>query len=625
MAHQASSVETLFSHDTIEAMTQETLPVGSVLSERYRIDAFLAEGGMALVYRAHDLRLERDVAIKIVKDEFANSPDYLDAFLNEAKLAARVNHPNLVNVFDQGVDGDFDYLVMELVVGKTLREIMAKFGKIDANRALDVVASVLAGLSALHRAGIIHRDVKPENIILANDGRIKVTDFGLARPTAKSELAGAPLLGTVAYIAPEVLRGEQLDARSDLYSVGVVLFELLTGSQPFAGESSKEVAKAHLNVGVPAPSSVNPAIASIIDSLVGKATARERASRFESASAMLAAIKEAAGASSNANPTRVIAQPTEVIDNRTEVISAAELDELEDASKKPRRLARWLAMTLTAVLLGLGLGFWFGTGPGAVITVPDLVSMTALEAASATELLPIKVLTIDENSDKPVGTVTRTDPASGSYLLRDGTLKVYLSIGPKLNTVPDIHGKNLIEATAALRGANFWIGKTDEFFNAAPLGTVFEYTGSDGTVLADGSNVDLKISLGPIPVVKGISLQVARGLLTAAGLNVGQVSEAFSDDVAKGQIISLVPTTTELGKGGTVDLTVSKGTDKVIVPKVVGETISASKLALEQLGLKVLVDTNVLSSRWGIAKVKSVSAPAGSTLRLGDTVTIVSR
>ena len=243
MAHQATSVETMFGHDTIEAMTSQTLPIGSVLSERYRIDAFLAEGGMALVYRAHDLRLERDVALKIVKDEFANSPDYLDAFINEAKLAARVSHPNLVNVFDQGVDGDFDYLVMELVVGKTLREIMSKFTKIEPSRALDVVASVLAGLSALHRAGIVHRDVKPENIILANDGRIKVTDFGLARPTSETKTAGTPLLGTVAYIAPEVLRGEQLDSRSDLYSVGVVLFELVTGTQPFAGESSKDVAK----------------------------------------------------------------------------------------------------------------------------------------------------------------------------------------------------------------------------------------------------------------------------------------------------------------------------------------------------------------------------------------------
>jgi serine/threonine-protein kinase len=282
-------------------------------------------------------------------------------------------------------------------------------------------------------------------------------------------------------------------------------------------------------------------------------------------------------------------------------------------------------MTLTAVTVGLGVGWWFGTGPGALITVPNLVSMTEAEAVDATGLLPIKVQTVDENSDVPIGTVIRTDPAAGSYVLRDGTLKVYLSIGPKLNTVPDLHGKNLIDATAALRAANFWIGKTDEFFNDSPLGTVFDFTGSDGSALPDGSKIDLKISLGPIPVVRGISLQAARMALTAAGLNVGQITEAYSDTFAAGQVISLVPSTDALGKGGVVDLTVSKGTDKVIMPKVVGETIAASKLALEQLHLKVIVDTNVLSSHWGIAKVKSASAATGATLRIGDTVTIVSR
>ena len=606
-------------------MTYQTLPIGSVLSDRYRIDAFLAEGGMAVVYRAHDLRLERNVAIKIVKDEFANSPDYLTAFINEAKLAAKVNHPNLVNVFDQGVDGDYDYLVMELVEGKTLREILGKFGKIEQARALDVIASVLAGLSALHRAGIIHRDVKPENIILANDGRIKLTDFGLARPTATSQASGSPLLGTVAYISPEALKGQVLDARSDLYSLGVVLFELLTGQQPFTGEDSRAVARAHLNDVFPTPSSQNSRVSGAVDALVLKATARDQHERFASASEMLEQLRQTSTDLRNNNETRVISNETEVIENKTELIAAPELAELETEERKPRRFILWLAMTLTAVILGLGVGWWFGTGPGALITVPNLVSMTESEAVDATGLLPIKVQTIDENSDAPIGTVIRTDPASGSYVLRDGTLKVYLSIGPKLNTVPDLHGKNLIDATAALRAANFWIGKTDEFFNDSPLGTVFDFTGSDGSALPDGSNIDLKVSLGPIPVVKGISLQAARMALTAAGLNVGQITEAYSDTFAAGQVISLVPTTDALGKGGVVDLTVSKGTDKVIMPKVVGETIAASKLALEQLHLKVIVDTNVLSSRWGIAKVKSASAAAGATLRIGDTVTIVSR
>ena len=625
MAHQVTSTETLFWRATIEVMTFDTLPQGTILSDRYRIDAFLAEGGMALVYRAHDIRLERDVALKIVKDEFANSPDYQAAFINEAKLAAKVNHPNLVNVFDQGVDGDFDYLVMELVEGKTLREILAKFGKIEANRALDVVAAVLAGLSALHRAGIIHRDVKPENIILANDGRIKVTDFGLARPASKVQSADAPLLGTVAYISPEALRGNAVDARSDIYAVGIVLYELLTGEQPFSGSDSKTVARAHLQERVPAPSLVNPRVPAPVDALVLKATAREVETRFDSASSMLSELKRAVGVGNDANQTRVISNETELIDNRTELISAGDLVDAEDEPKRNRRLRNWIVMTLSAALLGLGIGWWFGVGPGALITVPDLVSMTSSEVSSATELLPIQIETVDENSDAAIGTVTRTDPAAGTLIVRDGTLKVYLSIGPKLNQVPDLKGKNLIEATAALRAANFWVGSVSEAFSDQPLGTVYDYTGSDGAVLEDGSTIDLKLSLGPIPAVQGIALDVAKTLITAAGLKVGAIEYAYSDTYAKDQVISLVPKTADLAKGGTVNLTVSKGSDRVVMPKVVGETISASKLALEQLGLKVVVDTNALSSRWGIVKVKSASAAAGSTLRIGDYVTIVAR
>jgi len=623
MAHQLTSTETLFWRATIETMTSDTLLPGTTLSDRYRIDAFLAEGGMALVYRAHDLRLERDVALKIVKDEAANSPDYQAAFINEARLAAKVNHPNLVNVFDQGVDGDFDYLVMELVEGKTLREILAKFGKIEGNRALDVIAAVLAGLSALHRAGVIHRDVKPENIILANDGRIKVTDFGLARPASKAPSADAPLLGTVAYISPEALRGQSVGARSDLYAVGIVLFELLTGEQPFNGEDSRAVARMHLQERVPAPSSLNPGVSKEVDALVLKATSPSADSRFDSASSMLNEVKRSAGAGSGPNQTRVISNETELIDNRTELISAGELAEADPEPKRDRRFRNWLVLTLSAALLGLGLGWWFGVGPGAVITVPNLVSMTASEVASATELLPIQIKTVDENSDAPIGSVTRTDPASGSLILRDGTLTVYLSIGPKLNKVPELKGKNLIEATAALRAANFWVGSTSQAFSEQPLGAIYDYTGSDGSVIEDGSSIDLKISLGPLPAVQGIALDVAKTLITAVGLKVGTVDYAYSDTYAKGQVISLVPKTADIAKGGTVDLTVSKGSDLVVMPQVVGETISASKLALEQLGLKVIVDTNALSSRWGIVKVKSCSAAAGSQLRIGDSVTIV--
>jgi serine/threonine-protein kinase len=598
-------------------MYSQTLPTGKLLADRYRIDAFLAEGGMALVYRAHDLRLQRDVAVKVVKPEFATSQGYEQDFVAEARVAASVNHPNLVNVFDQGVDNGLDFMVMELVEGRTLREIMARFGKIDEAKALEVVRSILSGLAALHRQGLVHRDIKPENVILANDGRIKLTDFGLARPSRAQ--AGGPLLGTAAYLAPELLSGAAADARADVYSVGIVLYELLVGAKPFEAEDSNRLAQMHSTHRVPAPG-----VSQLTDWLVQKATAQNPTDRFSNASAMLNAM---AGSPAPTNePTRVIADATEVVAMYTEVIGASEAQALGEEPKRPRRLATWLAMTLSAILLGLGVGWWFGTGPGAMITLPKVSAMTLTEAKATLSAYPIKITTSEENSDTvAVGTVINTDPAGGSLVLRDSKITLRVSLGPKLSTIPNLKGKNLVDATAAIVSAGFALGGTSEAFNPAPLGTVYDYSGADGTIYPPGTKVDLKISLGPIPAVNGLSESAARIAITAVGLNVGQVTQAYSDTISRGNVISLAPETADPGKGGVVDLVISKGTDKVIMPKVIGETIAASQLALQNLGLKVVVDTNVLSSRWGIAKVKSASAAAGSTLRIGDTVTIISR
>lgn len=605
-------------------MDSNELLVGQVLSERYRIDGQIAVGGMAYVYRAYDLRLERNVALKVVKEEFALEENYLDAFLREARLAAKVNHPNLVNVYDQGIDGGSEYLVMELVEGKTLREVLTRFGSIDQTKALNVISSILGGLSALHAAGIVHRDIKPENVILANDGRVKLTDFGLAQPSSLLRDRSEPLLGTLAYIAPEVLRGEVTDSRSDVYSIGITLFELVAGRQPFQSSDARELARKQLSEPMPIPSD-HAQVSKAFDELVLKATEKDPLKRFRDARELLAAVRLLTEPAQSSNPTTVIAA-TERIENATELIDQDFDVEMEEPKKRKRsKVLTWLTASVLAVTLGLGAGWWFGTGPGALITVPDLVSMSESEARSAVELLPIKLETADENSDEPVGTVIRTDPPAGGLIVRDGTLSVVLSIGPKLNTVPDLTGKNLIEATAALREADFWIGKTESWFHDSPAGTVYEYSGSDGASFPAGSSVDIKISLGPLPVVAGVDRRVAETLLTAAGLKVGVVSQVFSDTVAKGQVVSLVPKTAEVGAGSIVDLQVSKGTDKVVMPAVIGETIAAGKLALEQLGLKVIVDTNVLSSRWGVAKIKQASAAAGTELRLGNTVTIISR
>ena len=620
-------------------MSTDILNEGALIGQRYRVGALIASGGMARVYSALDTRLERKVAIKVIRNHLAEDPSYVAKFISEAKLAARVSHPNLVNVYDQGSHNGAEYLVMELIEGVTLRKVLEDFGSLTPLRALDVTAAVLAGLSAAHAAGIIHRDVKPENVLLSNDGKVKLSDFGLARPTANRTEA-SDLVGTVAYIAPELVKGGLVDHRSDIYSTGVMLFELLTGGQPFVGDESIQVAYQHANDSVPKPSSRKASIPESVDALVLKACASQPVERFDSASAMLEALRKVTGslrgkpATENqtevidSNATRVIDNRTDVIANETELISRPDALEIEEplALATKRRFAPWLALTVLALLIGGFTGWWFGSGPGAFKVVPELSGRSYEAAVLALEPLDVEVAKEFEFSNTVAeGLVTKTDPGSGGLVAPGGTVHVYVSQGVKKTAVPNLKGKNLAEATALIYSSGFAIGKTDSWFNTAPALTIYDYTGADGTAIEEGAKIDLKISLGPIPAIANLDVATATTLLGAVGLSIDKQSEAYSDAVAKGKIISFAPQGTEVGSGGKIDVVVSKGTDKVVMPKVVGETISAAQALLQSLGLNVKVDTNVLTKNWGIAKVKKVSVAPGVTLRIGDSVTIVSR
>lgn len=613
-------------------MSNDFLEPGVLLSNRYRVGKLIATGGMARVYSAIDTRLDRKVAIKVVLSHLASDKTFVEKFVAEARLAARVSHPNLVNVYDQVSESSIEYIVMELVEGVTLRKVLTDFGSLTPLRALDVTAAVLAGLSAAHAAGILHRDVKPENVLLSNDGRVKLSDFGLARPThAPTETDD--LIGTVAYISPELVSGASVDQRSDIYSVGVMLFELLTGAQPFKGDKSAQVAFQHLNARVPKPSTMKAETPAAVDAITLRATDPNQEQRYPTALAMLEDVRAVAGdlrarKTPQVNATTVIANPTEVIGNATELIGRPESNEVEEpfSASRNRKLAPWLAITVLSALLGSATGWWFGLGPGALMSVPELTGRTYQEASIALDSLDLVAEKVTENSGTVgAGLVIRTDPGTGALTTKGSHVKVVLSLGPKLSLVPDLRGKNLAQATTDLVGAGFTLGSTESWFSTEPLGTVYEYTGSDGVALPPGTTINLKLSLGQIPAIAGLTKDAATTLLTAVGLKLGTVSESYSDTVPKGQIVSFAPTTSELGVGGAIDIVVSKGSDKVIMPKVIGETIAAAQAALKSLGLNVVVDTNQLSSRWGIAKVKRSSVAHGATLRIGDTVTIVSR
>lgn len=612
--------------------------IGQLIHGRYLVEKLVARGGMATVYLAEDNRLDRKVALKVIHEHLVNDPDFVGKFEREAKIAANLSHPNLVNVFDQAREGKIVFLAMEYVPGITLRDALRDFGALSPNRVLEIFEPVLAGLAAAHKAGILHRDIKPENVLLSDDGKIKLSDFGLARPISAHTQTGA-VIGTVAYLSPELVSKGIADARSDVYAAGIMLYELLTGQQPFKGEQAVQVAMQHANSEVPAPSLVNPGIPELLDELVLWATAKEPSNRpadaVEFHSVLVRArsdLRQGRKASYlteklDLNKTSVITNQTEILGslNQTVALPEPETNEYSEPIGSRNRAAKVLIASVLTVLLGLGAGWWFSAGPGGIQVMPDLAGRNEKQATLALANFKAEIEIVRQNSKTvTAGYVIQSEPASGAVFW-GGKIRLIVSTGPKLIAVPALSGKTLVEATALLLQAGFSVGKVDSWFNTAPIGTVFAYNGADGSLIPEESKVDLEVSLGAIPVVAGLDKETATNLLQVAGLKLRNIVEQYSDSVTKGQVISLVPLTDPIGKAGEVDLILSKGSDIVVMPKVIGETISAAKTLLESLGLRVTVDTNQLTSKWGIAKVKKVSVSQGTKLRIGDAVTIISR
>lgn len=575
----------------------------TTIAGRYVIQKKIAGGGMATVYLALDNRLDREVAVKVIHSHLAADQDFLSKFSQEAKLAARLSHPNLVNVFDQGTDGAITYLVMEYVEGITLRDALKKFGRLTADQALELYEQLLSGLAAAHRAGILHRDLKPENVLLADDGRVKLADFGLAR-SVDAQTQADSLVGTVAYLSPELVLRGQVDARSDVYAAGIMLYELTTGRQPFQGEQAVQVAMQHANDTVSAPSLTQADVPEIIDDLVLWATAREPSDRPQDAVELLAAVKQAraqlaGGADSKLQRTSVMprftgpdtadsadpgdgadtqilsADPAETqringnVEGATVVIdSMAPTTAISTASpvgqvaiSRLDRPIRWLTLLLSSalvVLLGLGTGWAFGSGPLALKQTPNLAGLTLDQANSALANCRCDVWTEFEYS-KTVAKdrIIRSNPAAGQPLWVNITLVI--SKGARLISVPDISNLNVAAATVEVVKAGLTLGKVSSWFSSAAIGSIYDYTGKDKIKIAEGSPVDLKVSLGPLPMLSNVNQTIATAALEGAGLRVEIVTEQFSDTVASGNVINFVPLTEPIGTGGKVELIVSKG------------------------------------------------------------------
>lgn len=635
--------------------TASTHPlVGELVDGRYRVVSHIADGGMATVLLATDTRLDRDVALKVMRADLAADETFVSRFRREARSAARLSHPNVVPVFDQGEDEGRVFLAMEYIDGRTARAVVDAEGALTPRAALDLMESVLQGLMVAHEAGYIHRDVKPENILIADQGPVKVADFGLARAvTSQTTTADdGVLFGTVAYLSPEQVERGIADARSDVYAAGLILFELLTGTRAIEGESPIHVAFQHVHGGVPAPSERVTGLPAPLDDLVALATHRDPDERPRDAGEYLEALRATRDDLSpeqlDARPARssvpattgapTVAHPRP---SRTQALkpaaaastagpgSPAPPDSSEEAPPTPHRRRRRgvLVMLLALLLLVGGGGYWYLTaGPGASVVVPDVTGETRDDATATLEARDLD-LSEQEAFDEsvPRGEAITSNPPSGSEASKGSDVSVVFSKGPERYDAPDLTGTTTDEATKALTDRHLALGATDKAWHeSVDKGRVISSDPEAGTELKRDAKVSVVVSKGPepidVPSVTGKSASEATQALEDAGLEATRAEDAYSTTVDKGSVISQSPANGTLTRGESVTLTVSKGPEMVAVPKVEGLTQAAATKKLEAAGFTVKVQTFLGGP---LDEVRASRPGGGSEAAKGSTVTIL--
>ena len=631
--------------------------IGLLVDERYRVTRRLARGGMATVYVAQDERLDRPVALKVMHPHLADSDAFVERFRREARSAARIVHPGVVSVFDQGIVTGQGFLVMELIDGTNLRQLLRAQGAFTIPQALRYTADTLEALRAAHRVGVIHRDIKPENILVPTDGPAKVTDFGLARAASEVSMSSTGnMLGTVAYIAPEIATTAEADARSDIYSVGIMLYEMLTGAVPWAGESPLQIASHHVSDNVPSPSAAQPWIPREIDDLVAALTAREPANRPADASDAIDLVARAAAAipSDLANRradvapeerhraletgalnteimpaqfTRPLPAPASSSVALVHTSGATQVAAAASPPKKSTRAAAWIVLVvLLLVVAGLG-GRWWWTeyGPGSYLTMPETTGRTLTDVQADLDALGLHTQVEEEFSDDvDTGSVTRSDPEGGSSVHKRAQVQLYVSKGVDMKTVPELTGKSQDEAQRSLTEAGLTVGAvTDAYSEDVPQGQVISQSVATGTSLAHDSAVDIVLSKGrqplTVPTLSGLSASAAKSAIEDLGL-VAAPTDAYSDTVAEGQVISQQTREgSTLYRGDSVAYTVSKGPEKVAIPDVVGLQREEARSRLESAGFTVKEEA-ILGGFFGT--VRSSDPAAGTMTKKGSTVTI---
>jgi eukaryotic-like serine/threonine-protein kinase len=591
--------------------TQDTL-AGTLFAGRYRIVRKLGGGGMADVYLAEDQELGRRVAVKILHSRYANDDQFVERFRREATHAAGLSHPNIVSIFDRGeADGSY-YIVMEYVEGRTLKELIRSRGLCPVPVAIAYTRQILSALRYAHRNGVVHRDIKPHNVIVDPEGVVKVTDFGIARAGASQMTEEGAIIGTAQYLSPEQARGAPVDQTSDLYSTGIVLFELLTGEVPFTGDSPVEIAMKHLADVPPVPSSIRPEIPEDLDLVVVRALAKEPADRYQSAAAMDADLETVARGGHVAADTADAATMVLTGERPLDATAATVVTRRGAAGGGPppqyeppsRSRPLWPWLVGLGALLAIAIGGWFAyqsiqeqIAGNQTVAVPYVVGLQESQAANLiTEKGLVPRINRASNSDVPEGTVFAQNPTEGTRVDKQTVIRIDVSSGKPEVKIPSVVGQSVEDAVAELTQAGL-DAQVVEVNSDKDTGTVTAQSPAAGTVVVEGTQVRINVSKGPkplaVPNVIGLPYDQAAAELQRVGFNAARID--VDSALAAGIVVSQDPTGgSQSAKGTTVTLSVSKGPTTSAVPDVTSQDVAIAQTTLEAAGFRtrvVLQDT----------------------------------
>ena len=574
------------------------LEPGITIDGRYRLEHRLGSGGMADVWRARDTELGRDVALKLLHENFARDTEFVERFRREASAAAGLQHPNVVSVFDRGSYEDSYWISMELVEGSSLRELID--GGLEIEEAVEVTRQMLAAAEFAHEHGIVHRDLKPMNVLIDRDGRVRVTDFGIARAGGSEITRTGSVMGTAQYLSPEQAQGVEVTARTDIYSIGVILFEMLTGRVPFDGENAVAIAMKQVGEEPAAPSSINPKVSPALDAIVLKALAKDPAQRFSSAAEMAAALDAA------------------------EAEPGAPVELAAIAGREDRSRRWWIIAAVLVLLLAGGALAWVLTRPD-MVTVPDVTGQPEAEATIELQGAGLEVGTERIESKIPEGEVIEQDPSGGSEAEKGTTVTITVSLGPGAVPVPEVAGMTVPEARRVLQRKSFEVMVERRSSKSVPKGKVIGTDPSAGTRLESGETVTILASTGvktaSVPNVLGLDRVTATTQLRKAGFVVN-ANPRDSDEPAD-TVLEQDPVGGEEAEvGSEVTIIYSSGVGTITLGDYVGQKLSYAQRKLAAQGLSVSVVERETSDSAEDGIVLAQAPSGGTNLSPGDRVTL---